>query len=106
MTHDANVPGTSLPKFTVNPVPTDRITSEHLSVLLERYRRGEDEPLIFGDGSRPEAAVIPFEVFVRLKMYDHAVSVREREEDAFQAEISDRVRAPPRPVHPVRDRRT
>lgn len=75
----------SLPKFSVNVAPTQRITSADLGTLLERFRAGDAEPLIFGDGNVPEAAVIPFADFVRLLRGVHA------EERAFQAELSRRV---------------
>lgn len=91
MTHDHSAPNTDLPKFSVNVVPTGQITSEHLGALLERYRRGEIEPLIFGDGNAPEAAVIPFVALVRLMKQDHASYVRK--EGAFQAELTQRVQA-------------
>lgn len=37
--------------------------SKHLPNLLELFRSGETEPLIFGDAGQPEAVVIPFEVW-------------------------------------------
>lgn len=82
-------PDVNLPKFSVNVAPTDRITSTHLSALIERYRAGETEPLVFGDDNVPEAAIIPFAAFVRLLKRDHADSVRE--EHAFQSELSRRI---------------
>lgn len=75
----------SLPKFSVNVAPTQRITSADLGTLLERFRAGDAEPLIFGDDNVPEAAVIPFADFVRLLRGVHA------EEHAFEAELSRRV---------------
>lgn len=82
-------PDTTLPKFSVNVAPTERITAAHLSALIERYRAGETEPLVFGDDNVPEAAIIPFAAFVRLLKRDHADSVRE--EHAFQSELSRRI---------------
>jgi hypothetical protein len=34
-----------------------------LSQMLERFRAGNIEPLIFGDAGQPEGVVIPFEVW-------------------------------------------
>ena len=89
MTHDRKNPD-ALPKFSVNVVPTSQIRNADLVSLLELYRRGGFDPLIFGDGNKPEAAVIPFSAFVRLMKYDHADHVRE--ETIFQGELSRRVR--------------
>src|SRR5438876_431750 len=89
MTSDRSTPGTDLPKFTVNVVPTSQSRNADLGSLLELYRRGGNEPLIFGDDNRPEAAVIPFSAFVRLMKHDHADHVRE--ETTFQEELSRRV---------------
>ncbi|QXV57390.1 hypothetical protein CVV72_10450 [Amycolatopsis sp. TNS106] len=83
------MPGGSLPRFTVNVVPTSRISGEYLGGLLQRYRSGEIKPLIFGDDNVPEAAVIPFEAFVRLMRSDHAAYVGKETE--FQGEVTRRV---------------
>ncbi|MEV6283378.1 hypothetical protein [Kribbella sp. NPDC051770] len=40
--------------------------SENLGNLLRLYRSGNAEPLIFGDAGRPEAVIIPFEVWQAL----------------------------------------
>ncbi|MFF3128652.1 hypothetical protein ACFVRD_41805 [Streptomyces sp. NPDC057908] len=88
MTRNDNAPDTGLPKFPVNVAATNQITQTHLSALLSLYRRGEIEPLIFGDDNKPEAAIVPFAAFVRLMKYDHANHVHE--EAAFQAELSRR----------------
>ncbi|MFF1880276.1 hypothetical protein ACFVVC_02240 [Pseudarthrobacter sp. NPDC058196] len=77
----------SLPKFSVNVAPTNKITTADLGTLLERFRAGDAEPLIFGDGNVPEAAVIPFPDFVDLLRRVHA------DESAFQTELSRRIRA-------------
>ncbi|WP_247040328.1 hypothetical protein [Arthrobacter rhizosphaerae] len=82
-------PDTTLPKFSVNVAPTEGITAAHLSSLIERYRDGETEPLVFGDDNVPEAAIIPFAAFVRLLKRDHADAVRE--EHAFQSELLHRI---------------
>ncbi|MEV0287223.1 hypothetical protein AB0H36_24155 [Kribbella sp. NPDC050820] len=37
--------------------------AQHLPNLLELFRSGAAEPLIFGDAGQPEAVVIPFEVW-------------------------------------------
>ncbi|WP_031192148.1 hypothetical protein [Streptomyces peucetius] len=88
--HDSSTPGADLPKFSVNVVPTDQLRREDLGSMLKLYRGGEITPLIFGDGNKPEAAIIPFAAFVRLMKYDHAAHVRQ--EAASQAELSRRVR--------------
>ena len=73
--HGNGTPGAELPKFSVNVVPTDQLRREDLGTMLNLYRRGEITPLIFGDGNKPEAAIIPFAAFVRLMKYDHAAHV-------------------------------
>jgi hypothetical protein len=88
MTRDRNNPD-ALPKFSVNVVPTSQIRNSDLVSLLEVYRSGGTEPLIFGDDNKPEAAVIPFSAFVRLMKYDHAGHVRK--ENTFRDELSRRV---------------
>ncbi|WP_329142736.1 hypothetical protein OIU91_03945 [Streptomyces sp. NBC_01456] len=89
MTHNDSTPDAGVPKFSVNVAPTNQVTHKHLSALLSRYRRGEVEPLVFGDNNNPEAAIIPFAALVRLMKYDHANHVHE--ETAFQAELSRRI---------------
>ncbi|WP_405824606.1 hypothetical protein OG705_30180 [Streptomyces sp. NBC_00838] len=88
-THRNDAPDAELPKFSVNVVPTDQITREDLRVLLSRYRRGRIEPMVFGDGGKPEAAIIPFAAFVRLLKHDHADT--NREESAFRGELQRRI---------------
>lgn len=79
-------PDASLPKFSVNVAPTQRITAADLGVLLERFRAGDAEPLIFGDDNVPEAAVIPFGDFVSMLKRIHT------DEHAFRTELSSRIR--------------
>jgi hypothetical protein len=38
-----------------------------LPQMLERFRTGDAEPLIFGDAGQPEGVVIPFELWRRLE---------------------------------------
>lgn len=87
--HDNIAPEAALPKFSVNVVPTDQLRRENFAAMLNLYRRGEVTPLIFGDDNKPEAAIIPFAVFVRLMKDDHAAHVHA--EAAFQAELSRRI---------------
>ncbi|MFB6620437.1 hypothetical protein ACFCV9_40495 [Streptomyces sp. NPDC056367] len=87
--HGGSGPGAELPKFSVNVVPTDQLRHEELATVLNLYRRGQITPLIFGDGNKPEAAIIPFAAFVRLMKYDHAAHVHA--EADFQAELSHRI---------------
>lgn len=86
MTHDNDF-SADLPKFAVNVVPTHLITSAHLASLLERYRAGDAEPLVFGDDNKPEAAVIPFSDLVGMLKRDRA------EDHAFQTELAQRTKA-------------
>lgn len=88
MTDQNQTPNTELPQFSVNVVPTRQVSAKHLSALLQRFRSGENEPLIFGDGHTPEAAIIPFSAFVHLLRTDHAEQLKE---DAFQAELFRRI---------------
>ncbi|WP_434598372.1 hypothetical protein [Streptomyces sp. A5-4] len=87
--HDNGTPDAELPRFSVNVVPVDQLGRENLATMLNLYRRGEITPLIFGDGNKPEAAIIPFAAFVRLMKYDHTAHVHA--EAAFQAELSRRI---------------
>ncbi|WP_327357864.1 hypothetical protein [Streptomyces sp. NBC_01304] len=87
--HRNGAPDAELPKFSVNVVPTDQITHEDLGALLSLFRRGQIEPLFFGDNSKPEAAIVPFAAFVRLLKHDHAGTIRE--ESAFQGELRRRI---------------
>lgn len=87
--HDNSTSGAELPKFSVNVVPTGQLGHEELATILNLYRRGQITPLIFGDGNKPEAAIIPFAAFVRLMKYDHAAHVHA--EADFQAELSRRI---------------
>lgn len=46
-------------------IATDE-ASRQLPNLLQLFRSGQSEPLIFGDAGQPEAVVIPWEVWSRL----------------------------------------
>lgn len=85
MTDNNNFSAADLPKFSVNVASTQRITAADLSALLERFRAGDAEPLVFGDGNVPEAAVIPFADLVGLLKRDRA------EDHAFQSELARRI---------------
>ena len=60
--------------------------SKNLPDLLNLFRSGQAEPLIFGDAGQPEGVVVPWEVWRRLDAlaadedgFDHAYeSARER----------------------------
>lgn len=39
------------------------VAGELLTQMLERFRLGHSEPLIFGDAGQPEGAVVPFELW-------------------------------------------
>lgn len=64
-----------------------RKAREHLATMLNRFRAGQPEPIIFGEG-KPEAVVIPFEDYRRLLRYEAAA---EAQEDAFLGTVRDRV---------------
>lgn len=40
--------------------------AEHLADLLERFRSGQADPLVFGDAGQPEAVVVPWDEWRRL----------------------------------------
>lgn len=82
-------PGSELPKFAVNVVPAKALNADRLGALLERYRRGENEPLVFGDDNNPEAAIIPFPALVRLFRHDHRAVVRDEAELARRVQEAD-----------------
>lgn len=64
----------------------DTPTAAHnLPTMLESFRKGEAEPLIFGDNGKPEAVVISWDDWARLdalradaKGFDHAYDVARR----------------------------
>ena len=60
----------------------DTATAAHnLSRMLQRFRAGQAEPLIFGDSGQPEGVVIPFERWEQLEELaadaEQAAEVRE-----------------------------
>ncbi|MEI8410624.1 MULTISPECIES: hypothetical protein [unclassified Kribbella] len=55
--------------------------SKNLSNLLNLFRSGETEPLIFGDAGQPEGVVIPFEVW-------RALVASATDEDGFDSSYS------------------
>jgi hypothetical protein len=58
--------------------------AEHLSALLKRFREGESQPLIFGDGGEPEGVVISWDEWSRL---DALVDDVEGFDDAYDTEL-------------------
>lgn len=70
----------------VHVIPTDQ-AADHLETMLERFRQGRREPLVFGDERTPEAAIIPFGDLLRLLRRDQADLDAEH---AFQGEVSAR----------------
>lgn len=89
MTDHSNASESELPTFSVNVTPAAQIRGRDLRTMLDRFRRGETEPLIFGDDNKPEAAVIPFAAFVRLLRHDHAEHIQS--EAAFHDEVAQRL---------------
>ncbi|NIK58253.1 hypothetical protein [Kribbella shirazensis] len=69
-----------------------------LPQMLERFRAGEPEPLIFGDAGQPEAVVIPFDVWRRLD----ALATDENGFDATYAVARERLASPGRSI-PIED---
>lgn len=72
--------------------------AELLPQMLERFRLAHRDPLIFGDAGRPEAVVVPFELW-------RALDTRTFDEDGFdttytiaRARLSD-----PRPSIPIEE---
>jgi hypothetical protein len=73
--------------------PQDRPSGERLNVIdtataahnlprmLQRFRAGQSEPLIFGDDGQPEGIVVPFDLWERLEGLaedaDQAAEIRE-----------------------------
>jgi hypothetical protein len=58
--------------------------ADHLSALLKRFREGESQPLIFGDGGEPEGVVISWDEWSRL---DALVDDVEGFDDAYDTEL-------------------
>lgn len=57
----------------------DPATAAHnLPRMLERFRDGQSEPLIFGDDGRPEGVVIPFDHWERLEALAEDAEIAER----------------------------
>lgn len=69
-----------------------------LPQMLERFRAGNPEPLIFGDAGQPEAVVIPFDVWQRLD----ALAADEEGFDHAYEEVRRRL-ADPQPSIPLEE---
>jgi PHD/YefM family antitoxin component YafN of YafNO toxin-antitoxin module len=71
---------------TVNVIPS-REARQHLGTMLQRFRQGEHEPMIFGAHRKPEAVILPFEEYERL------LDIEERwaGEEAFLSEVRRRI---------------
>jgi hypothetical protein len=69
-----------------------------LPQMLERFRAGESEPLIFGDAGQPEGVVLPFDLWRRLD----ALATDEDGFDATYAVARERL-ASPAPSIPLED---
>jgi hypothetical protein len=59
--------------------------AEHLPALLKRFREGESQPLIFGDGGEPEGVVISWDEWSRLERPDGDL---EGFDDAYATELT------------------
>ncbi|GAA0624435.1 hypothetical protein HPO96_34120 [Kribbella sandramycini] len=74
------------------------IAGELLPQMLERFRTGDSEPLIFGDAGQPEGVVIPFDLWRRLE----ALAIEEEGFDHLY-ETARRRLADPQPSVPIED---
>lgn len=79
-------------------VLTTAEASKHLPNLLDLFRSGETEPLIFGDAGQPEGVVIPFEVWRALE----AAATDEHGFDSSYSVLRHRL-ANPQPSIPVEE---
>jgi hypothetical protein len=79
-------------------VLTTSEASKNLPGVLHLFRSGDTEPLIFGDAARPEAVVIPFEVWRALV----ATATDEEGFDASYSVVRHRL-ANPQPSIPLED---
>jgi len=72
--------------------------AKHLASLLQLYRDGQTEPLIFGDAGQPEGVVVPWDVWSRL------AALAEDEEGFEHVYETARQRlADPQPSIPIED---
>ncbi|MET7283819.1 hypothetical protein ABZS29_36655 [Kribbella sp. NPDC005582] len=69
-----------------------------LPQMLERFRLGHSEPLIFGDAGQPEGVVVPFELWRRLE----ALATDSDGFDATYTTARQRL-ADPQPSIPIED---
>src|SRR5580765_5192842 len=69
-----------------NVIPS-REARQHLGTMLDRFRKGQTEPMIFGAHRRPEAVVLSFEEYMRLL----DVVEEHRREEEFAQEVRARV---------------
>lgn len=74
-------------KFSVNVISV-RKAREHLSTMLTRFRSGSTDPLIFGEGGKPEAVIIAFEDYKRYLKYEAAADAQE---NGFQNLVAGRL---------------
>ncbi|MFG1819497.1 hypothetical protein ACGFIF_37445 [Kribbella sp. NPDC049174] len=79
-------------------VLTTAEASKHLSNLLNLFRSGATEPLIFGDAGQPEGVVIPFEVWRALE----AAATDEEGFDSSYSVLRHRL-ANPQPSIPIEE---
>ena len=72
--------------------------AKNLSDLLNLFRSGQAEPLIFGDAGQPEGVVVPWEVWRRL---DALAADEDGFDDAY--EIARQRLADPQPSIPLEE---
>lgn len=77
---------TRRPHLQVNVIATGE-AAKHLRTILARFRDGSTEPLVFGDGNKPEAAVISFADYMRFRALEQDAHDSEQ---TFQAELQRR----------------
>lgn len=67
----------------------DTATAAHnLPRMLERFRDGENEPLIFGDEGRPEGVVLSFEQWERLEALAEDAEQSERARETTRRRLA------------------
>jgi PHD/YefM family antitoxin component YafN of YafNO toxin-antitoxin module len=77
----------------VNVIPS-REARQHLGSMLDRFRRGEREPMVFGAHRKPEAVIVSFDDYLRfLELEERAAAetaaVTDLRERIAQADAGD-----------------
>lgn len=88
-----------LPDGTTVWVLSTSAASTNLSKLLNMFRSGAAEPLIFGDAGQPEGVVVPFEVWRALT----AAATDEQGFDSTYSVVRHRLKNPGGPSVPIEE---